>query len=81
MAINGKRVLAVIPARGGSKRVPRKNLREFRGKPLLLWTIEQARASALVDDILVSTEDAEIKTLKQRIVELERDKRLMHGGQ
>lgn len=58
--------IAVIPARGGSKRIPRKNLVEIAGKPLLAWTIEAARASALLDRIFVSTEDEEIADVAQR---------------
>lgn len=58
--INGQTVLAVIPARGGSKRVPRKNLREFRGKTLLAWAFEQARGSNYIDLIACSTDDSEI---------------------
>ena len=61
--INGKAVLAVIPARGGSKRVPRKNLREFRGKPLLQWAWQEARKSRYIDMLVVSTDDAEIKEI------------------
>jgi len=52
--------LAVVPARGGSKRIPRKNLREFGGKPIIAWSIEAARASACFDRVVVSTDDAEI---------------------
>ena len=52
--------LAVIPARGGSKRIPRKNIREFAGKPIIAWSIEAARASGCFDRILVSTDDPEI---------------------
>lgn len=59
-------VLGVIPARGGSKGVPRKNLRIVAGKPLLVWTIEAARRSALLGRYLVSTEDAEIAALARR---------------
>lgn len=58
--IDGIRVLAVIPARGQSKRTPRKNIRDFRGRPLIAWTIDAARASQYLDMVLVSTEDAEI---------------------
>lgn len=54
-------ILAVIPARGGSKGVPRKNLRSLQGKPLLAWTIEAAKACGLVDRVVVSTEDPEIE--------------------
>lgn len=52
--------LAVIPARGGSKRILRKNIREFCGKPMLAWSIEAAKQSNLFDRIVVSTDDAEI---------------------
>lgn len=52
--------LAVIPARGGSKRLPRKNVLPFLGKPMLAYTIEAAQQAALFDDIVVSTEDDEI---------------------
>jgi CMP-N-acetylneuraminic acid synthetase len=52
--------LAVIPARGGSKAIPRKNLRPLAGKPLLAWSIAAARAARLVDRVLVSTDDPEI---------------------
>jgi N-acylneuraminate cytidylyltransferase len=52
--------LAVIPARGGSKRIPRKNIRDFCGKPMIAWSIEAARNSGLFDRIIVSTEDPEI---------------------
>ena len=54
------RILCVIPARGGSKGVPRKNLRPVAGKPLLAWTVEQALAATPAMDVVVSTEDAEI---------------------
>jgi CMP-N-acetylneuraminic acid synthetase len=54
------RILAVIPARGGSKRVPRKNILDFMGKPLIAWTIEAAQRSELFDKIVVSTDDQEI---------------------
>lgn len=52
--------LAVIPARGGSKRIPRKNIRPFRGRPMIAWSIEAAKTSGLFDRIVVSTDDAEI---------------------
>lgn len=61
--IDGKRVLAVIPARGQSKRTPRKNIRDFRGRPLIWWTINAARDSQYIDMALLSTEDAEIATV------------------
>ena len=58
--INGKRVLAVVPARGGSRRVPRKNLREYRGKPLVIWAVDHGYASRYIDVLAISTDDKEI---------------------
>lgn len=58
--INGKKVLAIIPARGGSKRLPRKNILPLGGKPLIGWTIEAAQNSTYVDDIFISTDDQDI---------------------
>lgn len=55
-----ERFLAVIPARGGSRGIPRKNIKEFLGKPLLAWTVEVARASGVFERVLLSTEDKEI---------------------
>ena len=52
--------VAVIPARGGSKRIPRKNIKEFCGKPMIAWPIEVAKKSGLFDRIIVSTDDEEI---------------------
>ena len=53
---NGKRIFAVIPARGGSKGLPGKNTRELAGKPLLAWSIDAARHSRFVDEVIVSTD-------------------------
>lgn len=52
--------LALIPARGGSKRLPHKNILPFLGKPILAYTIEAAQQAAVFDDIIVSTEDKDI---------------------
>jgi pseudaminic acid cytidylyltransferase len=52
--------LCVIPARGGSKRIPRKNIREFCGKPMIAWSIEAAQHAGCFEQILVSTDDPEI---------------------
>lgn len=52
--------LAIIPARGGSKRIPRKNIKPFCGKPMIAWSIEAALQSACFDQVIVSTDDAEI---------------------
>jgi pseudaminic acid cytidylyltransferase len=54
------RQIAVIPARGGSKRLPRKNILDFNGKPIIAYTIEAAVESRQFDRVVVSTEDAEI---------------------
>ncbi|MEZ8105256.1 acylneuraminate cytidylyltransferase family protein [Vibrio cortegadensis] len=58
--INGKRVLAFIPARGGSKRLPRKNVLPLAGKPLIGWSIDAAKESRYIDQLFVSTDDQEI---------------------
>jgi N-acylneuraminate cytidylyltransferase len=55
--------LAVIPARGGSKRIPRKNIRDFCGKPIIAYSIEAALASNLFDQVIVSTDDDEIASV------------------
>lgn len=52
--------IAIITARGGSKRIPRKNIKEFLGKPILIYSIEAALASGCFDEVMVSTDDAEI---------------------
>jgi N-acylneuraminate cytidylyltransferase len=57
--------IAVIPARGGSKRIPRKNMKSFYGRPMLAWPLEAARASGLFDHILVSTDDEEIASVAE----------------
>jgi len=57
------RSIAIIPARGGSKRIARKNIREFSGRPILCWSIDIARKSGLFDEIMVSTDDDEIAQL------------------
>ena len=55
-----KRRIAIIPARGGSKRIPRKNITDFNGQPMIAWTIKAARETKLFDRILVSTDDSTI---------------------
>ena len=57
--------LAIIPARGGSKRIPRKNIRVFGGKPMIAWSIAAAQQSGCFDRIIVSTDDAEIAEVAQ----------------
>ncbi len=61
--IRGEKVLAVIPARAGSKRCPGKNLRPFKGKPLFVWSILTAARSRYIDCIVVSSEDQEIRDI------------------
>ncbi|MBA7588144.1 N-acylneuraminate cytidylyltransferase [subsurface metagenome] len=56
----GKNILGLIPARGDSKGLPRKNIKPLLGKPLIAWTIEQALASKYLDRVVVSTDDKEI---------------------
>ncbi len=58
--IDGKKILALIPARGGSKGLPGKNIRPLCGKPLIAWSIEKARMSKYLDMVLVTTDSAEI---------------------
>lgn len=59
--------IAIIPARGGSKRIPRKNVKPFHGKPMLAYSIAAAQASGLFDRVVVSTDDAEIMTLAREL--------------
>jgi len=58
--------LAVIPARGGSKRIPRKNIKLFCGKPMIAWSIEAAISSGCFDHVIVSTDDAEIAEIARQ---------------
>jgi len=58
--IKGKTILAIIPARGGSKGIPRKNIKIIAGKPLIVWTIEEAKKSKYIDRLILSSEDVEI---------------------
>ena len=57
--------LAIIPARGGSKRVPRKNIRDFCGRPMIAWSIDAAKNSGCFDHIVVSTDDDEIAAVAE----------------
>lgn len=65
--INDKKVLAVIPARGGSKRLPRKNIKLLNGLPLIGWTIKAAQESKYIDRVIVSTEDEEIADVSRSL--------------
>ena len=59
--------VAVIPARGGSKRIPRKNIKSFLGRPMIAWSIKVARDSGLFDRIIVSTDDDEIAGISESL--------------
>ncbi len=64
--INPEEILTIIPARGGSKGVPRKNIRELGGKPLIAYTIEVALSSKYINRLIVSTDDEEIADISQK---------------
>lgn len=59
-------ILGITPARGGSKTIPKKNIKEMAGKPLIAWTIEAAKKSQLLDRYVVSTEDKEIADVSKK---------------
>jgi len=59
--VKGQTVLGVIPARGGSKRFPGKNLAPYHGRPLIAWTIRAAQSSRLIDTLICSTDDDDIE--------------------
>ena len=65
LMIKSKKVLAVIPARGGSKGLPGKNIRPLLGKPLIVWTIENAKESKYIDQICISTDSPEIAAVAE----------------
>lgn len=58
--------ICIIPARGGSKRIPRKNIKEFLGKPIIAYSIEAALKSGIFDEVMVSTDDQEIIEVARR---------------
>jgi N-acylneuraminate cytidylyltransferase len=60
------KTVCVIPARGGSKRIPKKNIIDFYGKPLIAWTIEAAKKSGVFDYVLVSTDSEEIAEISRK---------------
>jgi CMP-N-acetylneuraminic acid synthetase len=64
--IENKSVLAIIPARGGSERLPGKNILDLLGKPLISWTIESALDSKYIDRVIVSTDDSEIASVAKK---------------
>lgn len=64
--IYGKRMLAIVPARGGSKGLRGKNIKMLAGKPLIAWTIDTAKECRMIDKIVVSTDDTEIASIAKR---------------
>lgn len=65
--MKNKKIIAIILARGGSKRIPRKNIYLFLGKPLIQWSIEACQKSKYISDIYVSTEDREIREISEKL--------------
>lgn len=64
--MSSMRKIAIITARGGSKRIPKKNIKEFCGKPIIAYSIEAALESGVFDEIMVSTDSEEIKEIAER---------------
>ncbi|MBN1405550.1 MAG: acylneuraminate cytidylyltransferase family protein [Candidatus Omnitrophica bacterium] len=64
--VNNKNILAIIPARGKSKGIPGKNIKMFSGKPLIAWTIQEAKKVKCIDRIVVSTDDKKIAQIAKR---------------
>ena len=58
--------LCIIPARGGSKRIPRKNIKPFMGKPIIAYSIEAALKSGIFDEVMVSTDDVEFAEVAKK---------------
>ena len=63
--IANKSIIAIIPARGGSKGVPGKNIKDLCGKPLIVWTIEAALRSSYIDTVLVTSDDDDILKISE----------------
>jgi len=63
--INNKKILAVITARAGSKRLPNKNILDLAGKPLIAWTIDEAKKSKYIDELIVSTDSKKIAEISK----------------
>jgi len=61
-----KRIIAIIPARGGSKGIPKKNIVDFCGKPLITWSIRHAKKSKKIDTVYVSTDDKDIASMSEQ---------------
>ena len=67
MSRNGKKIVALIPLRGGSKSIKKKNIKKIAGKPLCEWVLNAALGSSCIDEVYVSTESNEIKTIVKKI--------------
>ena len=67
--IKNKSILAIIPARGGSKGLPQKNILSLAGKPLITWSIEAAKGSKYIDECIISTDSEDIRNIS-----------MQHGG-
>ncbi len=65
--IDGKRILGLVPARAGSERLPGKNTRPMAGKPMIAWTLEAAKASRLLDRLVISTDDPAIAPIAESL--------------
>ena len=66
MELKSLKILALIPARGGSKSIPRKNIIEMCGKPLIYWSIQQAKKSNHINRVIVSTDDTKIAEISEQ---------------
>lgn len=64
--LKNKKIIAIIPARGGSKGLPGKNIKKLLGKPLIAWTIKPAKESKYIDKLIVSTDDKEIAKISEK---------------
>lgn len=64
--INNKKILAIIPARGGSKRLPKKNIKQINGRPLIEWSIIASNNSKYIDEVVVSTDSLEIAEISKK---------------
>ena len=62
-----KKNISIIPARGGSKRIPGKNILDFNGRPMIAWTIDAALKSGIFDKVLVSTDSEEIAAVSRNL--------------
>lgn len=61
-----QKIIAIVPARGGSKRVPKKNIKDLKGKPLLEWTLDAAYKSKMLDEVVLSTDDKDFEEFVYR---------------